>query len=82
MLITVRAGCRSDRNTLLLVSARVISKPCNVSAYLEKFGMQEQRVGSFCIVITFFVQVTQFVQVPESNKSIPSSNGWLSNVTN
>lgn len=32
--------------------------------HLEQFGMQQQSVGSLCVVVTFFVEVAEFVQVP------------------
>lgn len=32
--------------------------------HLEQFGMKQQSVGSLCVVVTLFVEVTQFVQVP------------------
>lgn len=32
--------------------------------HLEQFGMKQQSVGSLCVVVTLFVEVAQFVQVP------------------
>lgn len=33
-------------------------------AHLEQFGVKQQSVSSLCVVVTLFVEVAQFIQVP------------------
>lgn len=48
-----------------------------VSVHLEQFGVQQQSVGSLGVVVAFFVEVTQLVQVPGRKKQWFMGHVWL-----
>lgn len=54
-------------NDLVIYNDRIM-KVYGKFYYLQKLRMEKQGIGCFSVVITFLVQVTELVQIPETIK--------------
>lgn len=66
--LTLEVNCLTSRNTRAaraeIFWSAFARSPIGGLVHLEQFGVKQQRVGSLCVVVTLFVEVAQFVQVP------------------